>query len=103
MSGSALRAVPLSGGPERELLSGLAGDGSSYAPASDGIYFMRFVEHGRKQELAFFDFTSHRITTAAEIPRPVSLGLALSPTEDLILYSQVDRQVSNLMLVENFR
>ena len=103
MSGSALRAVPLSGGPEKELLSGLAGDGSSYAPATDGIYFIRVVSHDRKQELAFFDFASHRITTVAEISRPVFLGLALSPTEDLILYSQVDRQVSNLMLVENFR
>jgi Tol biopolymer transport system component len=102
MSGSILRSVPLSGGPEREVLSGLAGDGSSYVPANDGIYFIRFVSHGRKQELAFFDSASHRITTIADIANPVSLGLALSPQEDLLLYSQIDHRVSNLMLVDKF-
>jgi Tol biopolymer transport system component len=102
-SGYALRAVPLSGGSEKELVSGLAGHGSAYAPANDGIYFIRFVNHGRKQELAFIDYASHRITTLAEMANPVSLGLALSPKEDVLLYSQVDHRVSNLMLVDNFR
>jgi hypothetical protein len=102
MPGWALWAVPLSGGPERELLSDLAGYGTSYAPATDGIYFIRSVSNGQKQELAFFHSASNHITTLAEISRPVSLGLTLSPKEDIILYSQVDRRSSDLMLVDNF-
>ncbi|MFL6448786.1 MAG: DPP IV N-terminal domain-containing protein [Bryobacteraceae bacterium] len=99
-SGSALRALPLSGGPEIELLSGVVG--TSYAPANDGIYFIRAVDHDRNRELAFFDFASRSISVLARIEKPVWLGLAVSPGEDLLLYSQVDRRVSNLMLVEDF-
>jgi hypothetical protein len=60
------------------------------------------VGNGRKYELAFFDSVSNRTTTLAEIGKPVSLGLALSPNEDMVLYSQVDHRVSDLMLVGNF-
>jgi Tol biopolymer transport system component len=98
-----LRAIPLSGGPEEELFSGVSGGGSSYAPAKDGIYFIRDLDRKHKRDLAFFSFASKQISTIAEIPKPVSLGLALSPDEKLLLYSQVDRRSSDLMLVDNFR
>ena len=101
-SGSTLRAVPLSGGPERELLSGVSGRGTSYALTKDGIYFIRTVDHDQSRELVFFNFASKIISVLAKIEKPVWLGLAVSPEEDLLLYSQVDQQVSNLMLVENF-
>jgi eukaryotic-like serine/threonine-protein kinase len=103
MPGGTLRAVPLSGGPEREVLTGLAGYGTAYAPATHGIYLIRKESPGQKQELVFFDFVSQHITTLVEIPKPVRLGLALSPEEDVILYSQVDHRSSGLMLVDNFR
>jgi Tol biopolymer transport system component len=101
-SGSTLRSLPLSGGSERELLSGVSGRGTSYAPANHGIYFIRTVDHDRNRELAFFDFASQSISVLARIEKPVWLGLAVSPEEDLLLYSQVDHRVSNLMLVEDF-
>ncbi len=103
MSGAALWSLPLSGGrPEREVLTDLAGEGSSYVPATNGVYFIRSLGIRQKHELAFFDPVSNRTTRITEIEKPVSLGLTLSPQEDMILYSQVDRRMSDLMLVDNF-
>jgi hypothetical protein len=93
--------LPLAGGPERKILSRLAGGGTSYAPARDGLYFVRATDH-KKQELAFFRFATGKITTLTPIPGQASLGLALSPDERLALYGQTDQLGSDLMLVDNF-
>jgi Tol biopolymer transport system component/DNA-binding winged helix-turn-helix (wHTH) protein len=93
---------PLAGGEETEVLSDLAPLGSCYALGKQGIYFIRSVGQGGGQELAFLRFANHQISPIITIPRSVTLGLALSPDERLILYSQRDHVSSNLMLVENF-
>ena len=82
--------------------SDLAPLGSAYALGKQGIYFIRSAGHGGGQELAFLRFANHQISPIITIPRSVTLGLALSPDERLILYSQRDQVSSDLMLVENF-
>jgi hypothetical protein len=47
-------------------------------------------------------FATRQISPVVAIPRSVTDGLALSPDEMLILYSQRDQVSSDLMLVENF-
>jgi hypothetical protein len=37
------------------------------------------------------------------IEKPLWQGLAVSPDERSVLYSQIDQQIFDLMLVENFR
>jgi hypothetical protein len=76
--------------------------GTAYALGKHGIYFIRPAGQGGGQELAFLDFATSQVASVATIPRSVSLGLALSPDEQLILYSQIDQVGSDLMLVENF-
>jgi Tol biopolymer transport system component/DNA-binding winged helix-turn-helix (wHTH) protein len=95
--------LPLAGGPETKVLSGMAGEGTSYAPAKNGVYFIRAVLRSRKQELAFFRFATGQSETVTPIPGRASLGLALSPDERSILYGQTDHRNSDLMLVEQFR
>jgi Tol biopolymer transport system component/DNA-binding winged helix-turn-helix (wHTH) protein len=95
--------VPLAGGEGAEVLAGpLAPLGSPYALGKQGIYFIRSVGQEGGQELAFLRFANHQISPIITIPRSVTFGLALSPDERLILYSQRDQVSSNLMLVENF-
>jgi Tol biopolymer transport system component len=94
--------IPLAGGPEERILSGLTLSGSSYALAKEGVYFVRVAGDQKKQELAFFRFVTGKVTTIAAIPNSVSLGLALSPDEHLVLYGQIDQLGSDLMLVDNF-
>ena len=97
----AIRAIPLSGGPESELCQNLAG-GSSYAPTSNGIYFVRTQSDKLKQEVVFFRFASGSVTAISPIPKPVSLGLTITQDEHLLLYGQIERRASDLMLVDNF-
>ena len=85
------------------MLSDLAPMGSPYALGKQGIYFIRSVGQGGGQELAFLRFANHQILPIITIPRSVTFGLALSPDERLILYSQTDQIGTGLMLVENFR
>jgi hypothetical protein len=68
-----------------------------------GIYFIRPTGQRSGKELAFLGFAnSSQVTSIVTIPRAVTFGLALSPDERLILYSQIDQVGSDLMLVENF-
>jgi Tol biopolymer transport system component/DNA-binding winged helix-turn-helix (wHTH) protein len=100
---NALWRLPLAGGEETQVLSDLAPSGSAYALGKQGIYFIRATGQGGEQELAFLRFATRQISPVVAIPRSVTDGLALSPDEMLILYSQRDQVSSDLMLVENFR
>lgn len=68
-----------------------------------GIYYL-----SREQPpwtVSFYEFATRRITPVLAIPnKPVfgSPGLTVSPDGRSILYSQVDRQGSDVMLLENF-
>jgi eukaryotic-like serine/threonine-protein kinase len=101
---SRLWRIQLSGGQEQQVMPDpVDGYGHAYAPGRKGIYFIRQPSHGRGRGLAFFSFARHQTTSLAEIPRPISLGFALSPDERLVLYTQTEHVSSDLMLVENFR
>jgi Tol biopolymer transport system component len=103
-TGSDLWRMTLSGGEEQLFLSGPeAGDGLNYAPARNGIYFIREGSSTSKQSLVFFRFADRRNITITEINHPAIMGLAVSPDERTILYGQVDHVSSELMLVEKFR
>jgi Tol biopolymer transport system component len=103
LSQNALWRLPLAGGEESQVLPAVAGLGSAYAPGKDGIYFMRPTHRGSEEELAFLRHSTGQISSVVTIPRTSGLGLALSPDERLILYSQTEQVGSDLMLVENFR
>jgi hypothetical protein len=94
--------VSLAGGEEVQVLTNVATRGSSYAPAREGIYFIRTNSHATEQELAFFRFATGEISPIASIPPTAGLGLALSPDERLLLYSHIAQAGSDLMLVQNF-
>ncbi len=68
----------------------------------DGIYF---VAQSRERRFAvhFLSFSSGKTSQLATIPKTVQWGFSVSPDERRILYTQVDREGSDLMRVENFR
>jgi Tol biopolymer transport system component/DNA-binding winged helix-turn-helix (wHTH) protein len=75
------------------------------ALARNGIYFLQAGVQGLS--IHFHDFQSNRTTHIATLPKDKSIpmvgGLALSPDGHSLLYSQIDEQNSDIMLVENFR
>lgn len=62
----------------------------------------------KPKAIEFFEFATGRKIRIAQIQKELEEGssgpcLAVSPDERWILYTQVDRWASDIMLLENFR
>jgi Tol biopolymer transport system component len=96
-----LWSVPVSGGEERQVLESVRA--RAFAVTERGIFFIpRLSTHGRGS-LRFFDFKTGSNTIVAHLDKPTGMLLSVSPDGRTILYTQTDREGSDLMLVENFR
>ena len=93
--------VPAQGG-EETLLFGQA-EQSHWAVGQQGIYF--FGPDAAGVAIKFFSFAARQVTQIAALEKGTSLGLGFSVSPDgrHILFSRVDRMISDIMLVENFR
>ena len=74
----------------------------NYAVVKDGIYFIA-QPRGASFPVHFLDFSSGHSSQLATITKTVQWGFSVSPDERRVLYTQVDREGSDLMRVENFR
>jgi hypothetical protein len=79
-----------------------------WALAPKGVYFLEQLDprFRGKVHLKFLDLSSNRITDLATLEKPVSPGtspIAVSRDGLHLLYSQIDRSGSDIMLIENFR
>jgi Tol biopolymer transport system component len=94
--------VPVGGGEETEVLESLS-EYRNMAILTDGIYFIPTQSASKGSSIQFFSFATGKIKPIATIERSAGSGLTVSPDGRWILYTQVDQQGSDLMLVENFR
>ena len=94
--------VPSNGGEERFAFKFSRGNVTGDCALVDGgIYFInREVMNGRA--IDFLDLTTHKVKRVALLEKAAK-GLTVSPDRRTILYAQMSRSDSNLMLVENFR
>jgi Tol biopolymer transport system component/DNA-binding winged helix-turn-helix (wHTH) protein len=71
--------------------------------ATDGIYFVDQISP--RPGIDFFAFKSQRVSRILDVknPAPWNCGLSLSPDRRQLLYTQVDRSFSEIMLVDHFR
>jgi Tol biopolymer transport system component len=109
-SAPGLWRVPAEGGEETLVFNLKAGMWGNWALVNDGIYFIDWV--AKKDSLLpwefaveFFSFATHQITQVARLRKiPIDfMGLAASPDQRWILYTQIDAGGNDIMLVENFR
>ncbi|MGI8785982.1 MAG: protein kinase domain-containing protein [Acidobacteriota bacterium] len=98
-SGPALWKISTTGGPETEMFSTLS---NFFAVTPKGIYFLPPAGDGG-YSIRLFNFATGSATTVLTLARPTAVGLAVSPDGRWLLYSQLDREESDLVLVENFR
>jgi serine/threonine protein kinase/Tol biopolymer transport system component len=98
--------VPVDGGEETQVLDQPgAGWWGYWALVDGGIYYVN-TEVLSHPTLEFFSFTDGRSKQIAAMEKGgscLSPGLAVSPDQRSILYTQVDQNVSDITLVENFR
>ena len=101
-----LWSVPVNGGDEAPVLNFPKGSFWGYwALAKEGIYFVN-TETAPQPALQFLRFVDKRVVHVAALdkrPVPYVSGMAVSPDERSILYTQEDQRSSDIMLVENFR
>jgi hypothetical protein len=95
--------IPIAGGPESLFLKGV--ERRYWAVADKGIYFVA-TEEG-ESFVKFIDYATSRIIRVMRLERKLGhdllRGLALSPDGRKLLCTLVERDSSDLMLVDNFR
>jgi Tol biopolymer transport system component/DNA-binding winged helix-turn-helix (wHTH) protein len=95
--------IPVEGGDEVRILD--QAYSGQWALLNTGIFFLN---SNTKSSLTieFFNFATNQTTSVATVERMPprrTPSLAISPDGRWILYTQVDRDESDIMLVENFR
>jgi hypothetical protein len=94
--------MPVGGGEENEVMAGIS-DWSTFAPLNHGVYFIPRRGHTAPASIQFLSFADGAITTIMAIAKPVFVGLTAAPDGWSLLYTQIDQETSDLMLVERFR
>jgi Tol biopolymer transport system component len=97
----ALWKTPVSGGEESQVLPSVAW--RAFTLVNDGIYFIPEPSADGKYSIHFLSFATGKVKTVAPIPGPPRWGLTVSRDGRYLLYTQIDEDSSDLMLVENFR
>ncbi len=92
--------VPASGGQEVQVLPGIS-SWELLCVTSKGVYFT--PPPFAANSIQFLDAVSGKVSTLATPDKRLNAGLAVSPDDAYVVWSQVDRQTFNLMLVEGFR
>jgi hypothetical protein len=102
-----LWTVPANGGEERPIPElARAGYWRAWAVTNDGVYFVAHEGAAPPRPINFFSFATRQIAGIGTVEKEPMTGppsLAVSPDGRWLLYAQLDRQVSNILLVENFR
>jgi Tol biopolymer transport system component/DNA-binding winged helix-turn-helix (wHTH) protein len=88
--------IPVAGGDEQDLVSNVIGY-SAIALAQGGLYFLSSIT-SKDATLEMYDFATHTRRRVLLIDRPVHHFLSSPPDGKSILYTQIDRQESDLML-----
>ncbi len=97
---------PVAGGEEMFVLNHHgAGFWRYWVVVEHGIYFAT-AERPQQPLIEFFNFATGQVTTVAVLEKGLDrgmVGLAVSPDGRRLIWSQVDQDSSDIMLLENFR
>jgi hypothetical protein len=88
----------LDGSGEVQVISGIDSWGN-FAVTDAGVYFVP-PEEG---EIRFYDFATQKSSTVRKIDKQLDFGLTATRDGKHVLYTQLDRETSELVLVEKFR
>jgi Tol biopolymer transport system component len=89
--------VPVDGGDEVQVTPGIDLWGN-FAVVDSGIFFVP----KEKGAIQFFDFATRQVKTIAKVDKPITFGLTATADGRTVLYTQTDREIDELILVEDF-
>ena len=90
--------MPVEGGEEKQIISDLNTWGD-FDVTRDGIVLIA----SKPYEIRFYSFVTGKTTLVAALPRRPAFGLTVSPADGSIVYTLIDQESSEIMMVENFR
>jgi Tol biopolymer transport system component/predicted Ser/Thr protein kinase len=96
-----LFALPLAGGPERKVLECVPARG--FAVGAGGVYHLGCTADRRAVPLYLLDPATGQDRLLGKLEQAAPLGFTVSPDGKTILYSKLENQGSDLMMIENFR
>ena len=79
-------------------MPGHVGGNAVFDVTAKGVYFMT-----EGSAVQFLETATGKAGTLATLDMPLSGGMCLSPDDAYLVWGQVDRNTTDLMLVENFR
>jgi hypothetical protein len=99
--------MPVGGGREEPVrgLERFTTVSHSWSVLKEGIYFIA-RENGAAPAVRFLSFATHEVADVAKLEKEPDWsipGLAMSPDGRSLLTVQIDREVNDLTMVENFR
>lgn len=94
---ASIRTAPSSGGPEKTLLAGVVGH-SAVSLAPGGLYYLSSQSRTGGQ-IAYFNLATNSSRPFLAIDRPIHHFLSSSANGNFVLFTQVDQQDSDLMLL----
>jgi Tol biopolymer transport system component len=95
--------MPVAGGAENVVVAAEA-VGRNFAITRSGIYYMRRMRAGETGPVVdVYRFDTGKTKTIATFGFNVEMGLAVSPDEKRVLYTQIDHQGSNISVAENYQ
>ncbi len=74
--------------------------GSAYWVTEQGVYF---VPRANRTTIQFLRFSTGKIEKIVDLGKEAYYGLTVSPDGRWLVYSEIEQQGSNLMLVDKFR
>ena len=92
--------MPVAGGEETKVLE--QGRQGAWNVLDQGIYFVN-LQASPYPTIEFFNFATSRTTQIGIIEKAFYNAFCVSPDGRWILWSQIDRSESDIMLMENFR
>jgi dipeptidyl aminopeptidase/acylaminoacyl peptidase len=97
-SASPLWKMPIGGGEEKQVLPAI-GYWADFHVSAKGVHFFS----PDRRTIQFLDAGTGKVSTLATLDRKGGLGICVSPDDAYVVFAQVDRDTTDLMLVENFR
>jgi len=94
--------VPLGGGDDVQLVDGVSYP-NNFVVGDRGIYFLAVGDSPSKNSIDFFEFSTGRRTSLAKVGKPWWSGIALSADQGSLLFATIDRDGSDLILVDRIQ
>jgi Tol biopolymer transport system component/DNA-binding winged helix-turn-helix (wHTH) protein len=101
-----LWSVPVDGGPEVKVQGFESLTSSNWTITDAGILWIDLTASNPPSVIRFYDSVTRNVSMVANIPRYVIVeasGFDAAPDGSIVMWSQLDRHIQDLMLLERFR